>query len=99
MPDVLFEAAAPIAMITLNRPDKRNAVHRPMAHVLRAAFERFEADDDLRVAVLHGAGGHFCAGADLAAMGDAQLRNEVTQWDVPRIDDSLAALAAAGSPK
>ena len=78
MPDVLFEAAAPIAMITLNRPDKRNAVHRPMAQALRAAFERFEADDDLRVAVLHGAGGHFCAGADLAAMGDAQLRNEVT---------------------
>ena len=78
MPDVLFEAAAPIATITLNRPDKRNAVHRPMAQALRAAFERFEADDDLRVAVLHGAGGHFCAGADLAAMGDAQLRNEVT---------------------
>ena len=78
MSDVLFEAAAPIATITLNRPDKRNAVHRPMAQALRAAFERFEADDDLRVAVLHGAGGHFCAGADLAAMGDAQLRNEVT---------------------
>ncbi len=78
MPDVLFEAAAPIATITLHRPDKRNAVHRPMAQALRAAFERFEAEDDLRVAVLHGAGGHFCAGADLAAMGDAQLRNEVT---------------------
>jgi len=41
MPDVLFEATAPIATITLHRPDKRNAVHRPMAQALRMADGRW----------------------------------------------------------
>lgn len=77
MSDVLFDAQEPVALISLNRPAKRNAVHRPMAEQLRAAFERFEADEALRVAVLHGVGGHFCAGADLAAVGDPLLRNEL----------------------
>ena len=74
---VLFDTDGNIALITLNRPDRRNAVHRPMATALRQAFERFEADAALRVAVLHGAGGHFCAGADLAAVADPALRNEL----------------------
>ena len=74
---VLFEARGPVALITLHRPAQRNAVHRPMADALRSAFERFETDESLRVAVLHGAGGHFCAGADLAAVANPLLRNEL----------------------
>jgi enoyl-CoA hydratase/carnithine racemase len=66
-----------VCTITLNRPQKRNAVHGPMAAELRAAFTRFEQDAALRVAVLTGAGGHFCAGADLAAVADPALRNEL----------------------
>ncbi len=66
-----------VATIILNRPDKRNAVDRPTATALREAFERFEADDALRVAVLWGAGGTFCAGADLSAFPDPERRNEV----------------------
>lgn len=77
MSDVLYETRGPVCLITLNRPARRNAVHGPMASALRAAFERFEADAELRVAVLHGAGGHFCAGADLTAVGDPALRNEL----------------------
>lgn len=77
MSDVLYATEGPLCRITLNRPDRRNAVHRPMATALRLAFERFEADAALRVAVLHGAGGHFCAGADLAAVADPALRNEL----------------------
>ncbi|MFD1711694.1 crotonase/enoyl-CoA hydratase family protein [Ottowia sp. GY511] len=77
MADVLFDTDGPVCLITLNRPDKRNAVHGPMARELRDAFLRFEADDALRVAVMSGAGGHFCAGADLAAVGDPALRNEL----------------------
>ena len=77
MSDVLYATEGPLCRITLNRPDRRNAVHRPMATALRQAFERFEADAALRVAVLHGAGGHFCAGADLAAVADPALRNEL----------------------
>jgi enoyl-CoA hydratase len=80
MPQVLFETDADsgICTLTLNRPAKRNAVDGPTAAELRLAFERFEADPALRVAVLAGAGGHFCAGADLAAVGDPALRNELT---------------------
>ena len=77
MSDVLYATEGPVCRITLNRPDRRNAVHRPMATALRQAFERFEADAALRVAVLDGAGGHFCAGADLAAVADPALRNEL----------------------
>ncbi len=64
-----------IATITLHRPDCRNAVDGPTAQALREAFEAFAADDALRVAVLTGGGGHFCAGADLVALGDPQRRN------------------------
>lgn len=74
---VQFEVDGPVCRIIMSRPDKRNAVHRPMAEELRDAFQRFERDDSLRVAVLAGSGGHFCAGADLAAVADPQLRNEL----------------------
>ena len=77
MPSVRFEAADPICTITLDRPDKRNAVDGVVAAELRDAFECFEADPALRVAVLTGAGGHFCAGADLAAVSDPARRNEL----------------------
>jgi enoyl-CoA hydratase len=60
----------PVATLTLHRPQVRNAVDGPTAALLREAFETFEADDSLRVAVFTGGGGHFCAGADLAALGE-----------------------------
>jgi enoyl-CoA hydratase len=67
----------PVLTITLDRPERRNAVDGPTALALRAAFEAFEADDGARVAVLSGASGHFCAGADLGALGDPARRNPV----------------------
>lgn len=72
---VHYAADGPVCTITLDRPHKRNAVDGATAEALRKAFERFEADDALRVAVLTGAGGHFCAGADLAAATDPAARN------------------------
>ena len=77
-PPVLFETHDGICTITLSRPARRNAVDGPTAAALLAAFGRFEADETLRVAILTGAGGHFCAGADLAAVGDPLLRNLLT---------------------
>ncbi|MHA7817014.1 MAG: crotonase/enoyl-CoA hydratase family protein [Pseudohaliea sp.] len=74
---VLTRTAGPVRTIVINRPEARNAVDRPTAEALLAAFRAFEADDDLRVAVLTGAGGTFCAGADLKALGDPQRRNAV----------------------
>lgn len=66
---VLVERDGPVTTITLNRPEVRNAVDGPTAAALLGAFEQFEADDEAAVAVLTGAGGSFCSGADLAAVG------------------------------
>ena len=74
---VHFERDGPVATISLDRPDKRNAVDGPTAAALLAAFDRFEGDASLKVAVLTGRGGHFCAGADLAAMADPATRNAI----------------------
>ncbi len=74
---VRSERQGPVLTITLDRADRRNAVDGPTALALRAAFEAFDADDGARVAVLTGAGGHFCAGADLQALGDADRRNPI----------------------
>jgi len=68
----------PVLTITLDRPERRNAVNGATATALRAAFEAFEADAALKVAVLTGAGGHFCAGADLQALTDPAQRNALT---------------------
>jgi enoyl-CoA hydratase/carnithine racemase len=64
---VLFEIAEPhIALVTINRPEARNAVNGAVAAGLEEAVERVEADPDLWAAILTGAGPHaFCAGADL----------------------------------
>ena len=77
MDAVLFDVDDDVCTVTLNRPERRNAVDGPMAAELLAAFERFDADDDLAVAVLTGAGGTFCAGADLGAIGDPERRHSV----------------------
>jgi len=74
---VRTEQQGTVLTITLDRPGRRNAVDGPTALALRAAFEAFEADESARVAVLTGAGGHFCAGADLQALGDPARRNPI----------------------
>jgi enoyl-CoA hydratase len=66
---VQYERVGAAAVVTIDRPERRNAVDGPTAEALRAAYGRFEADDDARVMVLTGAGGiAFCAGADLKAI-------------------------------
>jgi enoyl-CoA hydratase len=65
---VHYETDGPVAILTLDRPDVANAIDRPTAEELVAALRRFEADESLAVAVLTGANGKFCAGADLKAM-------------------------------
>jgi len=66
---VLYETADGIATVTIDRPEARNAVDRPTAESLADAFRAFDADDSLSVAILTGAGGAFCAGADLKSVG------------------------------
>ncbi|WP_445151713.1 crotonase/enoyl-CoA hydratase family protein [Baekduia sp. Peel2402] len=66
---VRTERVGAALVVTIDRPERRNAVDGPTAVALHAAYEAFEADDDARVMVLTGAGGiAFCAGADLKAI-------------------------------
>ncbi len=66
MSDVLFEVQNTVAVITLNRPAALNSFTKAMHRELWAAFDRIEADTDIRAMVLTGAGRGFCAGADLS---------------------------------
>jgi enoyl-CoA hydratase len=61
-----------VTIVTIDRPEVRNAVDGPTAKALAAAFRAFEADDEHSVAILTGAGGTFCAGADLKAVAEGR---------------------------
>src|SRR5262249_34313574 len=67
---VRTETAGPVTIVILDRPERRNAVDRATAEALADAFRAFEADDDALAAVLWGAGGTFCAGADLKGFAE-----------------------------
>jgi enoyl-CoA hydratase len=69
-----FDTEGPVARILIDRPEVANAIDRPTAEALAAAFRRFDADDALAVAVLAGANDKFCAGADLKAMREDPAR-------------------------
>lgn len=65
MSDVLTERIGRTSIITINRPEARNALTREVIRAIEDAFDRASADPEVRAVVLTGAGGHFCAGADL----------------------------------
>jgi enoyl-CoA hydratase len=67
---VRYETDGPVAVVTIDRPGLRNAVDGATAARLADAFRRFDADASLSAAVLTGAGGTFCAGADLKALSE-----------------------------
>jgi len=87
MPElVLIERKPPLLIVTINRPEVRNAVNGPTSRALAAAFRDFDQDPDLAVAILTGADGNFCAGADLKAVAgnDPVAANPInTQGDGP----------------
>ncbi|WP_420749413.1 crotonase/enoyl-CoA hydratase family protein [Rhodococcus sp. O3] len=88
---VLTERRGRILVVTLNRPDARNAVDRAMASALASAMDRLDNDPGLSVGVITGAGGYFCAGMDLKAF----LRGES-----PRVEDrGFAGLVEAPPAK
>jgi len=68
------EHTGPVARVTLDRPEKRNAMNTTMARELAELLRELEADPALRVVSLRGAGGHFCSGGDLAPDGKAAPR-------------------------
>jgi enoyl-CoA hydratase len=78
-PLVLVERDGPVTIVSINRPERRNAVNGATAKVLFDAFLAFDADESSSVAVFTGVGGYFCAGADLkmVATGDPLKRREL----------------------
>ena len=80
---VRVDRDGPVTVVTLDRPQVRNAVDGPTAHALAEAFRGFEADPDASVAVLTGAGGTFCSGADLTAIGTPEGNRVQPEGDGP----------------
>jgi enoyl-CoA hydratase len=80
---VRVERDGPVTTILLSRPERRNAVDGATAAALVTAFRAFDEDDDAAVAVLHGEGGVFCAGADLKAVGTPEGNRVDTEGDGP----------------
>jgi enoyl-CoA hydratase len=80
---VLVERDGPVTIISINRPERRNAVDGATARKLFDAFRAFDVDDSASVAVFTGVGGAFCAGADLKAVasGDPNKKREVGGHD------------------
>ena len=90
MPDykeLLYEVDGPVLTITFNRPDKLNAFTFTMMNELIDAFDQADADDNIRVVIVTGAGRGFCAGADLAA-GDSTFDYRDTSGKEARLEDA-----------
>ena len=83
MSTILTDRDQDVLIVTINRPEVRNAVDIATSAVLLRAFEEYERDDGASVAVLTGAGGTFCAGADLKAIAAGQRRRLVEDGPGP----------------
>jgi methylglutaconyl-CoA hydratase len=84
----LYEVRPPAALITLNRPERRNALSQPLIRALQEAFERAASDAAVRCVILTGAGTVFCAGMDLAELSESVGRPESSAAD-PNADSSV----------
>jgi enoyl-CoA hydratase len=90
-PHCLVEQEGHTLVVTMNRPEAKNALSGPMMQVMTEAWERVNSDPDIRVAILTGAGGAFCAGADLKAMGSSHPGDSFSGggWDLSVIKSLL----------
>jgi enoyl-CoA hydratase len=101
-PGVRVERDGPVTVVTIDRPERRNAVDGPAAAALADAFRAFDRDPGASVAVLTGAGGAFCAGADLKAIAAGEPLRVAADGDGPmgvtRLRLSKPVLAAIEGP-
>jgi enoyl-CoA hydratase len=91
MPDCLVEKRDHVLIVTMNRPQSRNALSGEMMAIMRDAWDQVDNDPDIRVAILTGAGGAFCAGADLKAMTSQHPGDSFAGggWDLSKIEALL----------
>jgi enoyl-CoA hydratase len=90
-PHALIERRGPVLIVTMNRPHARNTLSGPMLAIMRQAWDETDNDPDIRVCVLTGAGGAFCAGADLKAMTSAHPGDTARSgaWDMSTLEPLL----------
>jgi enoyl-CoA hydratase len=92
---IRYERRGAAALVTIDRPERRNAVDGPTAAALLEAYERFAADDDARAMVLTGSGDEaFCAGADLKALSTLDPDAPAGPMGVSRLTPDKPAIAA-----
>ena len=97
-PHALVELVGHTLVVTMNRPEKRNALSGDMLAIMSEAWDRVNEDDDIRVAILTGAGGAFCAGADLSAMTQQPPERELRRAAPSTRRSSSRCSRASGSP-
>jgi enoyl-CoA hydratase len=88
-PHALVDLVGNVLVVTMNRPEVRNALSGPMLAIMREAWDRVDQDPDVRVCVLTGAGGSFCAGADLKAMTANHPGESAGEFDFSVIEPLL----------
>jgi enoyl-CoA hydratase len=91
-PHALIERRGHVLIVTLNRPAARNALSGPMMELMRQAWDTVDSDPGIRACVLTGAGGAFCAGADLKAMTRDHPGARLGELDVSVIEPLIAAV-------
>ena len=90
-PHCLVEKRGHVLIVTMNRPEAKNALSGEMMAIMRDAWDQVDSDPDIRVAILTGAGGAFCAGADLKAMTSQHPGDSFSGggWDLSKIEALL----------
>lgn len=103
---ILLENREGVLVLTLNRPDKKNAIDTEMWVGIRQAFRDAAADDRVRCLLLRGAGEHFCSGVDLASFGDSDPGKEhpfesaaraVVEFDKPLVAAAQGVAVGGGA--
>lgn len=95
---VLVSRDGDIATVTLNRPEKRNALHKPLWLGVGRAMKELSADDDLRCVVLRGSGGHFSPGADIAEFESSRANSDQAAEYGAIMHDTMGAIRDCRHP-
>lgn len=99
MSEILYEIRNNIAEITLNRPEKRNALNDALINSLKDALEKADADEKLRAIVIKGAGKDFCSGADLSALQKIAESDVLENlWDAENLLELFALIRKVKIP-